>query len=157
MSRRLLVATLLACAVAWPLHADFNDIARAIDRQDGVKRVWIPFLGIARLAVRIVEPEGVHDFQLVTFTGAEKTDSRHLQQIMRTHIGPGFKPLVQVWSKKSNERSFIYARPRGELIELVVLAQDDGETVLVRVEVDANVVARQIELQPRNVTSVARR
>ncbi|HEX2060328.1 MAG TPA: hypothetical protein VHK90_06275 [Thermoanaerobaculia bacterium] len=155
MIKRLAVAALLFCTV--PLYADFSAVARAIDDHRGVKRVWIPFLGLARVAVRIVEPQGVHDFQLATFTGAEDIDARELQRILRTKVGPGFKPLVQVWSRKSNEWSFIYARPHGDRIELMVLAHDDEETVLVRVEVNADKVAEAIEQHPRRVHDVARR
>ncbi|HEX8254735.1 MAG TPA: hypothetical protein VF846_16445, partial [Thermoanaerobaculia bacterium] len=98
MSKRLAAAAVLAVLIAAPLHASFADVARAIDSHRGVKRVWIPFLGVARFAVRMVAPEGVHDFQLATFEGAGKMDAHELQQIMRTNIGAGFTPLVQVWS-----------------------------------------------------------
>ncbi|HYO78926.1 MAG TPA: hypothetical protein VE010_20860 [Thermoanaerobaculia bacterium] len=159
MSKRFAAAAVLFVLIASPLHASFADVARAIDSQRGVKRVWIPFLGVARFAVRMVAPEGVHDFQLVTFEGAGKIDARELQKIMRAKIGPGFAPLVQVWSRKSNEWSFIYARPShdGKRMELVVLAHDKEDTVLVRVEVDAAKIARELGDSPRGVIHVAGR
>ncbi len=159
MIKRLLLATLLIAAFALPLHADFNAVARAIDSQDGVSRIWIPFLGVARAVVWVVQPEGVRDFQLVTFRNRGDVDPRELQEIMRAKAGAGFKPLVQVWSRRSNEWSFIYAKPSadGNRIELMVLAHDDDEqTVLVRVDVDANVLARELSERPRGVTRMAR-
>ena len=159
MIKRLLLATLLFASVALPLHADFNAVARAIDSQDGVSRIWIPFLGVARAVVWVVQPEGVRDFQLVTFRNRGDVDPRELQEIMRAKAGAGFKPLVQVWSRRSNEWSFIYAKPSadGNRIELMVLAHDDDEqTVLVRVDVDANVLARELSERPRGVTRMAR-
>jgi hypothetical protein len=159
MTKRLAFAALLLVTVALPLHADFNAIARAIGREKGVDRVWIPFLGVARAVVRVVQPEGVHDFQLVTFNNVDSVDPRRLQAIMEEKAGAGFRPLVRVWSRRSGERSFIYAKPSPEKnrIELIVLAHDDEETVLVRVDVDADKLARQINDGPRNVTRVARR
>lgn len=158
MTKRI-AAALLLLTVALPLHADFASIARAIDSQRGVKRIWIPFLSIARVAVRMIEPEGVHDFQLATFEGADDLDPRMLHDIIRTKAGAGFVPLVQVWSRKSSEWSFIYARPsaRADRLELMILAHDDGDTVLVRVDVDPTIVARELKDRPRNVTNVARR
>src|SRR5688572_21018979 len=159
MIKRLLLATLLIAAFALPLHADFNAVARAIDSQDGVSRIWIPFLGVARAVVWVVQPEGVRDFQLVTFRNRGDVDPRELQEIMRAKAGAGFKPLVQVWSRRSNEWSFIYAKPSadGNRIELMVLAHDnDEQTVLVRVDVDANVLARELSERPRGVTRMAR-
>ena len=159
MTKRLAAALLLLTVVALPLHADFASVARAIDAQRGVKRIWIPFLSIARAAVRIVQPEGVHDFQLATFEGADDVDPEALRNIMRTKVGAGFVPIVQVWSKKSNEWSFIYAKPSGNMnrLELMILAHDGADTVLVRVDVDANVIARELRDKPRDVTNMARR
>lgn len=159
MNKRVAAALLLLTVVALPLHADFASIARAIDAQQGVKRIWIPFLSIARVAVRMIEPEGVHDFQLATFEGADDVDPRALQNIIRTQAGAGFVPLVQVWSRKSSEWSFIYARPstRTDRLELMILAHDSEDTVLVRVDVDANIVARELKDKPRDVTEMARR
>lgn len=157
MKPRRLLAAILAVLVTVPMYADFASLASAIDAQHGVNRIWIPFLGIARIAVRIAQPEGVHDFQLATFEGAERLDPTQLKALVKAKIGPGFTPLVQVWSKKKGEWSFIYARPnaKGTRMELVVLAHDDDETVLVRVDVDADKFARELG-EPRGVSKVAR-
>jgi hypothetical protein len=158
MTKRLLLATLLVAATALPVHADFNAVARAIDSQNGVHRIWIPFLGVARAVVWVVQPEGVRDFQLVTFRNTGNVDPHELQEIMRANAGAGFKPLVQVWSKRTGEWSFIYAKPSpdGDRIELMVLAhEDDEQTVLVRVDVDAKVLAKELGERPRHVTHMA--
>ena len=42
-------------------------------------------------------------------------------------------------------------------MELMILAHDHEQTVLVRVEVDAEVLARELGDRPRNVTRMARR
>lgn len=154
MTKRVVIALVLFAVVALPLHADFASIVRAIDSHQGVKRVWIPFFGVARFLVRVVQPKGVHDVQLATFEGAEHVDPRELQALLKAQLGPGFRPLVQVRSR--GEWSFIYARPRGgDRIELVILAHDD-DTVLVRVEVDGDVIARELG-DPRRVHHVAAR
>ncbi|MDQ3283707.1 MAG: hypothetical protein M3Q69_20080 [Acidobacteriota bacterium] len=159
MTKRIAAAVLLTIFVSMPVHAGFSEVARAIDSHHGVDRVWIPFLGLARFAVWMVAPKGVHDFQLVTFTGAEKIEARELQQLMRNKIGKGYTPLVQAFSRRSSEWSFVYAKPsaNGERIELVVLAHDHKDTVLVRVDVEANVLAREVHFSPRNVVKMARR
>ena len=151
-------AALLLIAVAMPLSADFSEVARAIDRHKGVSRVWIPFLGVARTLVRVIEPEGVYDFQLVTFKGADHLDPSELRGIVESKMGPGFMPLVRAWSKRSGEWSFIYAKPSrdGSRVELMVLAHDDEDTVLVRVDVNAEILARELD-EPRKMHRIARR
>lgn len=160
MTKRIAIALLLLSTVTLPLHADFAKIAQLIDDQHGVKRVWIPFLGLARVAVRVIHPEGVHDFQLVTFEGGSDLDPHWLNEIMRTQAGPGYTPLVQTWSRKSNEWSFIYAKASAtdsDRLDLMILTRDDEDTVLVRVAVDASIVARELKIQPRVVVNVAGR
>jgi hypothetical protein len=144
MTKRTAAAIVLFFVVALPLHADFASIARVIDDQSGVKRVWIPFLGLARVVVRVVQPEGVHDFQIATFEGADDLDPHWLRDVVRTQAGPGFMPLVQTWSRAKREWTYIYARPTAQTnrLELMILTHDRRDTVLVRVAVDADVVAR---------------
>ena len=156
MIKRLLPALLLV-AFALPMRADFNAIARAIDGHRGVHRVWVPGLGLARFFVWMIQPKGVRDFQLATFNGTEDVDPREMHALMQSNIDRGFTPLVRVWSRKSSEWSFIYARPRpnSDRIELMVLARDDENTVLVRVDVDATVIARELHEHPRNVSRIA--
>ena len=159
MSKRLAIAALLFATITVPLHADFKAVARAIDSQRGVDRVWIPFLGVARALVRAVQPEGIYDFQLVTFTTAEPVDPRKLNAILEEKAGPGYKPLVKVWSRRSNEWSFIYAKPSSNAgrIDLLVLAHDDEETVLVRVDVDTEMLTRELGDDAADITRIARR
>jgi hypothetical protein len=157
VTKRLLIAALL-CAVTLPLFADFDDIADAIERQRGVHRVWTPGVGLARVFVWIIRPKGVRDVQVAVFEGAENIDPSNLHAILRSHIGAGFAPLVKVWSKSSDEWSFIYARPHGrnDRVELIVLSRDDEDAVLVRVDVDATVLAKELHEHPRYVSKLAR-
>jgi hypothetical protein len=158
MSRRLLLGAIVLVTIALPLHADFRAVARALDSHPGVDRISIPFLGLARLAVWVAAPEGVHDFQLATFEGTEKLDARQLQQMMERHAGQGFRPIVRTWSRSKGEWSFIYAKPAASgRTEMMILSHDSEETVLVRVEVNADVIAKHIEDEPRGVGNVSRR
>jgi hypothetical protein len=114
MTKRVAAALLFLFAVALPLHADFASIARAIDAQHGVNRVWIPFLSIARVAVRLVEPEGVHDFSS-PFEGTENADPR-AHRILRAKVGAGVRALVQGGRRESTVELHLRAavgRPTG--------------------------------------------
>jgi hypothetical protein len=158
MTKRLLIAALLLSLTLPAFAGGFDDIARAIDGHRGAKRVWMPGLGLARFLVWIVRPKGVHDFQIATFKGTDDIDPHDLNAVMESHVDRGFTPMVRTWSKRSGEWSFIYARARenSDRVELMVLAHDDEDTVLVRVDVDASIVAREMNVTPRNVSRYAR-
>jgi hypothetical protein len=153
-----LAAAVLLLAFTTPLYADFHAVARAIGAQRGVKRIWIPFLGFARTLVRVADPNGVHDFQLAVFEGRGSMSPSDLRGLMQKQIVNGFRPLVQVYSRKSSEWTFIYARPsRGNRFELMILSAENDETVLVRVDVDGKVLAREMNKHPKHVTTIAGR
>ena len=42
----------------------------------------------------------------------------------------------------------------GDRIELIILSHDNEDTVLVRVDVDATVVAKEIRVEPTHVASI---
>ena len=141
-SRHLIIAALLIAAL--PLYADFDSVVREVQSHRGLHRVSIPFLGIARFAVWIVHPEGVHDFQLATFEGnSDEMDGRVIGEMLTRNAGAGFRPLVRVRSnRRGGEWTYIYARPAGDEFELMIATHDHSETTVVRALVDVDRLQR---------------
>ncbi len=153
--KRILIA-LAFVAVTLPLHADFRQIARNLDQRLG-SRTWIPFLGLGRFVVRSVHPKGVHDFQLAVFEGRSRgVDPQDLETLLKQGVDKGFAPLVHVRSNRGRETVLVYGRPHAKCIELMILVQDGGDIVLVRVDGDAETIAREF-VQPRSVVKLAQR
>jgi hypothetical protein len=163
MSKRA-IAAVISILLAAPLQADasaglstgFGQIARSLDTHLG-SRMWLPFLGLGRFFVRTIHPKGIHDFQLAVFEDHRRgIDPLELEELMRRGVGKGFAPLVRVRSNRSGENVFIYARPRGRNIEMMILVHERDETVLVRIVANAEVVAREFG-EPRRVVKLAER
>jgi len=156
MSRRIVVAALLI-AVAAPLYADFNSIERALTERIG-RPTYIPLLGLVRLATWVARPEGVHDFQLAVYEGPRRNvDGVEIERIVSREVPRGFTPLVRTRAR-NGEWAFIYARPRGDRVELIIVAHDhgDGDTTLIRVDLDAVRVAREMG-DAHKMVKIARR
>jgi hypothetical protein len=153
---RRLACVLLFAFVAIPAHAGFNEVLGGLEARLG-HTTWIPLFGLLRVGVRAIHPDGVHDMQLAVFEGKGTFDSRDADELMRSRIGQGYAPLVRVRSQHDREWSFIYAKPIGELMDLIVLSNDGEDTVLVRVVVDPGRVTRYLNEDPRNVALVAHR
>lgn len=133
-------ALLLALALfAAPLYAGFHDVAAALEQQLG-EPTWIPFFGLARSFIRVVHPDGVHDVQLAVFEGKGRLDGRVVEQLLASRIGPGFSPMVRTRSRA--ESVFIYARPAGNNVEMVILSSEHDDTVLIRVVADPEAISR---------------
>lgn len=157
MRGRAAVLLTLSLLIVVPAQAGFRSMAQAIDARLG-PRTWIPFLGLARFALWVVAPKGVHDFQLAVWEGKSRgIDGADLDRIVSRGMDEGFAPLVRVRSNKKGENVFVYAKPlRGDVIELLILTHERDDTVLVRVVADAAIVARDFG-QPRRVARMARR
>ncbi len=154
--KRVAVVIALALAVGMPLRADFDSIVNALEARGGLHRVPIPFLGLARFAIWVARPKGVYDFQLATWEGSGRMDRREMAAIVRREIGDGFSPIVQATSARSGEWTFIYGRPHGRNIELMIVTHDSADTVLVRAVVDAETFTEDFD-SPTGLTRIAQR
>lgn len=124
-------------------HADFNQLVRAVGSQRGLHRIWTPGIGLVRFGVRIVHPNGVHDFELAVFEGETRFDDEQFNAILRTSPDT---PVVRVHSNHSGETAIIWARPVGDArFEMLLMAHDPGDnTVVIRAIVDAERLALEI-------------
>lgn len=159
MSKRALVAlALVSLSITQPALANFRAISHGLEQRFGFRRTWIPFLGMARIAVRSVHPSGVHDFQLAVYADTPKADPLEIEKLIGSRIEKGFQPLVRIRSARSDEWTFVYARPTKDerVMELIVLSHDDTETVLVRLTADMEKVMRQIG-DPGKIRQMAQR
>ena len=148
MSKRVLLVLTLVFAAA-SAHADFDALVRAVESSPGLHRIWMPGLGFVRLAVRMVHPEGVHDFQLARFSGAG--DINFEQVIKSSRV----EPIIRT-RERNGEMAFVWARPlKGDLIEMLVLAHDpNDETVVVRAVVSGEMLAKELA-DPKHPTVIA--
>lgn len=147
MSKRGLVAlALVSLSITQPALANFRAISHGLEQRFGFRRTWIPFLGMARVAVRSIHPSGVHDFQLAVYEHAPKADPLEIEKMIGSRIEKGFQPLVRIRSARSNEWTFVYARPTKDerVMEMIVLAHDNSETVLVHLTADMEKVMREL-------------
>lgn len=157
MNRRTVFAALLLLS-ALPLHAGFDEVVRTVETRTGLHRVSIPFSGLARFAVWVVRPAGVHDFQLATFEDrAGRIDPAGLGDILAKEAGRGFQPLVVTHSRAKGEWTYVYARPHGDdVMEILLVSRDDSDTVVLQAVVDAAKMIAQID-EPHGIVKLAKR
>jgi hypothetical protein len=144
MTKRALLVFAIVLA-ATPLYADFGSIEHALTTRLG-KPTYVPLLGLVRFATWIVRPEGLHDFQLAVYEGPRRAvDPIEIEQIVAREIPRGFTPLVRTRAR-NGEFALIYGKPNGDRLELYIVAHDhgDGDTTLIRVDVDAVRVAKKM-------------
>lgn len=135
----ILAVAAVATLAAPPAAADsFKDIRRAVEREIGGSRVYVPLMGLARWYVRANAPEGVHDIQLAIYENTRVTGSGPVEDIFRRHLGDEWRAFVRVHSAKQREEVVIYAREgkSGRTIDLLIFAGEPSETVLLMTTLD---------------------
>jgi hypothetical protein len=135
IARRLALALVALFLTVQVQAGEFDRITAALDRDASLDREWIPFFGFARTLVRVVEPEGVHDIQLAVYNGRASQDWNQLVSTVKAYAGQGYRPMVSA-KERSGESTLVLARPKGKLLEMIILNRDGDETVLVRVLTD---------------------
>ncbi len=144
MNRRLVAGLAIVLLAALPLFASFDSIERKLESRLGAP-TSIPFLGLARLFVKVGHPDGVHDVELAVFEHPPAMIDGHLADaVLRAEVPEGFKPMVRRIAK-NGEWTFIYAKPVGDRLEMIVLNGEKSEVVLVRVIVDPAAIQQSID------------
>ncbi len=144
MRQRVILSVALLLLFVLPLRAGFDEVVDAISKTSGLHRTPIPFFGLARFVVRVGHPHGVYDIQLATFEGNATVDRRDVAAILRDSIRDGYHPIVQTRSNRDGEWSFIFARPDGKAIDMLIVTHDHADTTVVRAVVDGDVFAKEV-------------
>lgn len=104
-------------------------------------------LGFASLAVKMVRPYGVKNFKLALFENQDFSSSRNdlgFAQVVRAGLGQGWRPLVEVYSRRNDERTYIFARDLGKDFKLLIATVERNEAVVMQVKLDAEKLDRSI-------------
>lgn len=125
----------------------FDAITKHLKVRYQAKKKSIPFLGLAKFAVRIVKPAGVKSISVSLFedlknTG-ELTDSE-LSSMMRNALSEEWQPLVSV-RQRNGDQVYVYAAEDGKDVKLAVLSINQTDAVLARVKVDPNALRKFLD------------
>ncbi len=146
MKRALIAAALflMMFTIALPAHAGFRSLANEISMNDDLNRVWIPFLGVGRMFVKMAHPEGVHDLKLAVFEKRRSSAVVDLDRLIERHVDlDSWSPMVSSTSR--GENAHIFVQERGDNIGLLIASNDGDEVVVIELELDAERFAQELE------------
>lgn len=102
-----------------------------------MSRVHVPGFGIARLAVRVAHPDGVHDLRIAIFDSASAKRGFDVATILGAYLEKEWQPIVRFADHRTGEQGAIYARPSGASeVNLMLFSADSDESVLAELRVD---------------------
>jgi hypothetical protein len=151
--RTILAATMmLLLTAACANGSEFRSLCSAVGSELGAKRQRVPFMGLARTGVRVIKPYGVHDLRLAIYehpNGLRGANPRLDAAIARI-TDQGWAPMVRV-SEATGSRTTVWIRPDGDLMDMLVLAHDREESVLVHMRIDSERLLADLAENPMGV------
>jgi hypothetical protein len=141
-----LAAVFFTCCVVvtlWPRDVfasdDFSNIVRYIESQYHVRRNYPFLMGLAGMAARAWPGAGVKDVKIALFEDQhllQTASDRELDELVQAVGNSGWQPLVKSFSRRSGDHSYIYAKPEGRYLSLLIVNVEPSEAEIVQVKVD---------------------
>lgn len=113
---------------------EYEAIAKHLQSSYQAKKVKIPFMWLARFAVRIVKPAGVKSFSFTMFENlkfSNDTLDEEMQLAMRNSLNPEWIPLLRVRSR-NGEQVYAYMRESGKDVKMMLVTINKDEAALIR-------------------------
>ena len=98
------------------------------------KKVKIPFVWLARIAVGVVRPAGVKSFSVTMFENLKfspETLDAEMRLTMRNSLSNDWSPLLHVRSR-DGEQIYLYMREAGKSARLMLVTIEKTEAVVIR-------------------------
>jgi hypothetical protein len=146
---RILRPTLVAvfcCVAAQATDREFQDIVHAISEEFHTKPTHIPFFGLVNAVTFVARPAGTRHIDLAVFEDLDsnRRAGRDLPKAIREAVGNGWKPFVQVFSKRkgSEETTFLFMRVQGKNTKLLITAVERDQATVVQLLLDSEALER---------------
>jgi hypothetical protein len=136
-----------ASAPAQQRGGGFDAIAKHLKTRYQARKKGIPFLGLAKFAIRIVKPAGVKSINVSLFEDLKNTSGLpdgELSGMMRDSLSAEWQPLISI-RQRNGDQIYIYATEAGKDIKLAVLAINQTDAVLARVKVEPNALRKFLD------------
>jgi hypothetical protein len=139
----------LALTFAAPLAAnakggEYKQIVRHLKTKYKAKKVKIPFMFLARMAVSIVRPAGVKSFSVTIFEDlkfSKETLDEEMQAAMRSSFGAEWSPILRVRSR-NGEQLYMYMRDAGkDSVKISLVTIDKEQAAVIRATINPDRLA----------------
>jgi hypothetical protein len=143
--KKIILATILLAVFALGMRTanaqskEYKQVVNHLQSNYSAKKVKIPFMWLAKIAVKIVRPAGVTGFDVTMFenlTFKRATLDTEMQTAMKDSLGPEWSPIVRVRSK-DGEQVYAFMKEDGDNVRLIFVAIDKANATVVRAKLNA--------------------
>jgi hypothetical protein len=133
---------------------EFSAVVHHIESTYHVHRNYRFLMWGVGMAVRVAHPEGVRSLRMAIFDDQKLSgigDDMQFTSLLEQSLDRGWQPFVRVWSRRDNERTYIYARPRGNDLELYIISLESDEAVVLKLRMNPDKLDEMMD-EPKRVS-----
>ncbi|PYS87302.1 MAG: hypothetical protein DMF62_12905 [Acidobacteria bacterium] len=123
-----------AAPVALGKSGEFEAVVNHLKTKYEAKKVSIPFMWLARAAVKLAKPAGVKSFNITLFEGlkfSKESLDKEMRSVMRSSFGPEWSSIMNIRSR-DGEQMYMYMREDGKNIRIALVTIDGNDAALIR-------------------------
>lgn len=121
-------------------------IAKHLKSKYKAKKVKIPFMWLARFAVKVARPAGVKSFNVTLYEGlqfSKETLDLEMQKAMRSSLSADWNPIVHVRSR-DGQQVYMYMREDGKSVRLMLVTIEKDQAAVIRAKFNPEKLAEFI-------------
>ena len=118
--------------------SEYDLLVRHLRTKYQAKKINIPFIFLARMAVGIARPAGVKSFSITLFRDLKISRENldiEMQSAMRNAFGPEWSPIFRARSQKG-QQACMYMREEGNSVRISLLTIDKEQAAIIRATVN---------------------
>jgi uncharacterized membrane protein YcgQ (UPF0703/DUF1980 family) len=113
---------------------EYDAVCDHLENKFQAKKVKIPFMWLARMAVGVVRPAGVKSFKITTYTDLQfsrETLDNDMRVVMRDSFSEDWSPILRVRSK-TGEQVYMNMRESGDNIKILIVTINEKQATVIR-------------------------
>lgn len=147
ISLALLLFVFSISAVGVKAKSDEGEtIAKHLKSKYKAKKVKIPFMWLAKFAVKVVRPAGVKSFNVTLYQDlqfSKETVDLEMQKIMRNSLGADWSPIIHVRSREG-QQVYMYLKEDGKNVRMMLVTIENNQAALIKAKFNPDKLAEFI-------------
>lgn len=142
-----LIFTTFTVSAASAKPNEYDAIVRHLTTKYQAKKVHIPFMWLARFAVKVVRPAGFKSFNVTLFQDLKFSRDQldmEMQEAMKKSFSPDWGSILHVRSREG-QQIYMYMRDAGSDVKITVVTIDKEQAAVIRATFNADKLAQFID------------
>jgi hypothetical protein len=114
--------------------SEYDKIVKHLKTNYQAKKVRIPFMWLAKFAVKVVRPAGVKSFNVTLFQDLQfsrETLDLEMRSALANSFGPEWSPIFRVRSR-DGQNAYMYLREDGKNVKITVVTVEKNQAAVIR-------------------------